>query len=59
MNLAADDRAQAGYDIAAEPARAHDNAEHFAKRLSAALSWYVFRRGHKHSIVPSMSAGED
>jgi hypothetical protein len=52
VDLAADDRAQPGHDVAAEPAAAHDDPEALALDLGDAVMRDVFGRDDEHRRSP-------
>jgi hypothetical protein len=58
VNLAAHDRAEPCHDVAAEPSRAHDDAETLAKRLFHAITRYAFGCGnnHRHPLLSGCDA---
>ena len=51
-DLAADDAAQAGHDVAAEAAAAHGDAEALAERLAHVVAGDRFGGGDKHGEPP-------
>ena len=48
VDFAADDRAQPGHDVAAEPAAAHDNPKALTFNLGHPVTADIFRRNYEH-----------